>query len=238
MKKTPNHFYVTILLMLNAALFPEVMHAGDDVQLWLNIDAGGVMTESLTLNVKQGLRWKGDAGTLSTHFADFGVQHRTAPWLTTGAFYRQQYDKIGDNGAWIVEKRPFMDATVHWLWRGIQFSDRNRIEYRDRDRRNDEFRYRNKLMQRYQAKITHWSLQPYTAQEIFVDEGPDERAETSRVRFFVGLKGDPAERFLFLGHKPEGTSFRSDWYLMYESQEIEDERVNTFVIGMKFGVFF
>ncbi len=213
--------------------------ADEDRQLWIDLDAGGALTERFSAHTKQALRIKDDMGSLSTYFADFGVRYKLARWLTLGGFYRQQFDESAADGTWIEENRPYTDVTVTWEWWGVRFSDRNRVEFREREGREDEIRYRNKLTELLPWSWTSWKLQPYLAQEFFVDEGANLLTEASRVRLLVGLRGDPEDTYRFAGAEAKkGRQLKYDLYLMYDSQERGEEWVNTFVLGLKVGIFF
>jgi hypothetical protein len=214
--------------------------AGDrEWQAWLDLDAGGVLNEKTSAHVKQGFQWKENAGELKTVFTDFGLKFKTTGWLTLGAFYRQQFDETDDGEDWREENRPYLDTTLKWKWKNVQFSNRNRVEYRMRGHKEDVFRYRNRMTELFGARISPLELQPYLAQEVFLDENETSPTEASRVRLVAGLRGDPEDQFRFLGVKPrEGRHFKADAYLLYETQDNAGGWQDTYVIGVKMGVFF
>ena len=64
----------------------------------------------------------------------------------------------------------------------------------------------------------------------------DGLTEASRIRLFVGLRGDSEDRFRFIGAKSKDSrKIQSDWYLMYESQHRGNESVDAIVFGLKIG---
>jgi hypothetical protein len=231
--------WVFIPLLLVASMFVGKADAGENLQLWVDMDAGGILTEKVSAHTKQALRWRNDDAKRLTYFADFGIKHATASWLSLGLFYRQQFDESSLDNSWLEENRTYADASIKWTWKGVHFSDRHRIEYRVREGREDEFRFRNKLTELFPKTVTRLKLRPYMAQELFFDEGSNELTESSRVRMFLGFRGDPEDHVRFLAKRPkDGRTFKSDWYIIYDLNEKGDDWENTVVIGLKFGVFF
>ena len=116
---------------------------------------------------------------------------------------------------------------------------RNRLEYRLREDREDEVRYRFKLTELRGKELTALGLRPYMAQELFVDESGPFFDEENRVRFFIGVRGDPEDRFRYPGLRgKDNRRYKSDLYFMFQTGSRNDKRTDTCVLGMKIGVFF
>jgi hypothetical protein len=177
-----------------------------------------------------------DAGTLGTYYIEAGLAYRPTPWLHLSPAFRRQL--LRDSGEWLNEERPYMDATLRWQFHGLALSHRNRFEYRFRESRDDTFRYRNKLTLVVPRKWTRLELQPYLAGEIFVDEGVKAK-DRNRTRAYAGVKTDPAPHLRKLGLKPkEGRRLTSDYYLIYQSTDNNDDTVDEFIAGLNLGVAF
>jgi hypothetical protein len=228
-----------VLACLLGSLAQARSRAEDDWQFWLDVDASGAWNDRVSVHTKQGMRWQDDAGDLSVYIADFGIRGKLTQWLALGAFFRGQFTEMDEEGTWLGEKRPYGDATLKWKCRDVQFSARNRFEYRMREDRKDEVRYRFKLTELYSKELTALGLRPYMAQELFVDESGPFFDEENRARFFIGVRGDPEDRFRYLGLRAkENRRFKSDLYFMFQTESRNDRRTDTCVLGMKIGVFF
>jgi hypothetical protein len=85
---------------------------------------------------------------------------------------------------------PFQCATVKFDVEGWTLSDRNRIEYRDKEDADDYWRYRNKATIAAPWKFTEYAIRPYVADEIFFD---CEDVDITKNRAFVGVTFDIME---------------------------------------------
>jgi len=66
----------------------------------------------------------------------------------------------------------------------LDLSNRSRFEYRDRENKEDLWRYRNKTTVKFPLKLTNLKLQPYIADEIFITLNDD---NVDRNRFYSGV---------------------------------------------------
>lgn len=98
-----------------------------------------------------------------------------------GAYYRFSYERR--EGAWQKENRPYADAKVQWRVGEWPFYNRLRFEYRRRDADENMWYLRNRI-QVAAPKLTSIELQPYVADEIFIDM---EHATFARNRIYGGL---------------------------------------------------
>ncbi len=233
----PRVSFVLLCALLSAGFFLPSVHAGDeDLQLWLDQRALSQVSERSWAHVKQSFRLRDDAGTLGTYHIEGGLAYQMCSLLDLGLFYRHVFEKTEDE--WLEEQRPFLDATLHWTWFDITFSDRSRFEYRWRQARDDKWRYRNKLGAVFPLKWTDIDLRPYIAGELFFDERVS-RGDRSRVRGSVGIKTHPPERLRArAARRREGLELTSDFYLAYQSTERDEESVNDYIIGTQLGLAF
>lgn len=89
-------------------------------------------------------------------------------WLDLGINYRLIFGKTPKYG-WISENRLHMNATLKHKLFGFGLSSRSRFEYRGIESATDRWRYRNKFTIKAPWKLTRFEIQPYIAEEIFVD---------------------------------------------------------------------
>lgn len=108
-----------------------------------------------------------------------------ADWVDLGAGFKLIH-KEDSSHEWRRENRPLVEATFKKdLW-GLQWSDRNRLEYRQRENSPDVFRYRNRLKMHIPYDLFGLPLQPYVADEVNIQE----ETGLSRNRLIAGLIWD------------------------------------------------
>ena len=91
----------------------------------------------------------------------------------------------------------------------MKLSDRNRFEYRIRSKRNDVWRYRNSLTLKLPFKWTGFKIQPYVAEEIFVDL---DKGDLERNRVYNGLEAKLMEHLnLEIYYLWQRTKSAGDW---------------------------
>ena len=139
-----------------------------DFQFWNSDSVEVKITDPLKAKIEQEFRFGDDMSELYYLHTDGGLYLKVTDGLTFAANYRQVYEKKGKD-KWEREYRPHLNATVSWEWFDFKFSDRNRLEYRMYDVKDDKWRYRNKLTAKFPWKWTALEIQPYMSDEIFVD---------------------------------------------------------------------
>jgi len=90
-----------------------------------------------------------------------------ADWLCVGAGYKKVYAQDDDD--WTTEDRPMLDAAVKTKVGGFGVTDRSRLEYRLVQDEDPTWRYRNRLTVTSPVTFTSLKIQPYTAEEVFVN---------------------------------------------------------------------
>ncbi len=112
-----------------------------------------------------------------------------ADWVDLRFNYRKVYERDSE-GAWRTENRPHINVTLKTKLGGIDLSSRSRFEYRDRKKKEDLWRYRNKVTFKLPFEITELKLQPYLADEVFINFNDQGYAAN---RFYSGLSFDLAK---------------------------------------------
>ncbi len=139
--------------------------AGHNWEYWSHYEAGKSLNEVLDFKLKPELRFKEDFSTYYYSHVDIGLDWKVNDWFILSPYYR--YINEEKKGGWTVEHRPHLNATFKWKTIGLNFSDRNRLEYRIKEDK-EFFRYTNKLTVKT-AKFTTFEIQPYIAEEPFYD---------------------------------------------------------------------
>jgi len=134
----------------------EVAEVGFDI----NKDWRGVFEERIKV--------RDTGGELYYHHSDLGFVYKSfADWIDVGVNFRKIYTK-DSGGEWRQEDRPHLNVTLKTKIFGCQMSDLSRVEYRDREKAEDFWRYRNKLTVKLPVELTALKLQPYFAEEVFI----------------------------------------------------------------------
>ena len=138
--------------------------------------------------------------------------YKAADWLNLGVGFKQLHKKDSSH-EWRRENRPFAEATIKDTVFGLKWSDRNRLEFREFENAKDVFRYRNRLKVHVPYNLFDLPLQPYVADEIFIQE----ESGLYRNRIYTGLVWDVNDTLdvdFFMFHEKNETSHgRDDRYM-------------------------
>jgi hypothetical protein len=156
---------VTAAVLLHTAC--QASARGDD-EYWAKASLLIPIDEQWTFNFEEKLTFGDDGGRLDDHQADYCFNYAgLADWLILGFGYKQLFEKAGDD--WEVENRPLLNVTVKTKRSGWAFASRSRFEYRIPEEGDEAWRYRNKVAVMPPWTFTPLRIQPYAADEIFID---------------------------------------------------------------------
>jgi len=178
-------FAVTAIAVL---LISDVCFASDggDFQYWSAAKASFDIDKDWKGTFEEEFKFGDDAGRLYYHHCDLGFVYKGfSDWIDLGFNYRQAFEKNGD-GEWSRENRPHLNVTLKGKLFDLDLSDRSRLEYRDRENKKDIWRYRNKFTVKLPLELTELKLQPYLADEVFInfdEEGFNKNRVYSGVSF-------------------------------------------------------
>ena len=214
-----------LLLFLALSVFCWLdSFATDDgeFQYWNTESISFKVNKDLKITLEEEFRFGDDAAELSYQHSDLGITYLgLAQWLDIGLNYRHVFEKKSDK--WKEESRPHLNATVKWKLFDIDFSDRSRFEYRDREDAENYWRYRNKFSLKFPFKFTRFQIQPYLADEIFYDFD----AETlNRNRFYSGFEFKITK------------NLKGDIFYLLQRSESNDKWININVLGTKLKLSF
>ncbi len=183
----PMKLFLSMCLSLWLCLFiGSRVHAyqDGDWQFWNSSSLEGNVHTKWKLRFEEQFRIGRDVSELFYHQTGIGLTWKTTKWFQAAVTYAQVYElKKGD---WKEENRPSADGTLQREWRGVQLSDRNRLELRIREETENIWRYRNNLTFSPAKKVSPLHIQPYMSAEIFVDI---EQEDLNQYRLTGGLKG-------------------------------------------------
>lgn len=161
-------FFIAVILGL--CIHPSLVYAkkGDDWQYWNDMEIQKRIAEdwALKFHTEQWLR--DDFTDLYTYIFDGGVLWSPYNFLEITPSFRYEHEKDA-RGRKTSEKRWYLDAVFKQTFKKIKFSDRSRIEYRDKNIGSDFWRYRNRVKAAYPLNVRGFQFSPYVSEELFWD---------------------------------------------------------------------
>jgi hypothetical protein len=140
-----------------------------DVQFWSTAGASFDINKDWKGNFEEEFRFGDNAGTFYYNHSDLGfIYGGLAEWIDLGFNYRQVFSK-DSAGEWRRENRPHVNVTLKTEVNDFTLSSRSRLEYRDREIKKDIWAYRHKATIKLPFELTKLKLQPYIADEVFID---------------------------------------------------------------------
>ncbi len=199
--------------LLNGTCFGSTNGNGE---YWQTIGFDYDMNKDWKITVREEFRFGKSGGDPYLHNTDVGLVYKSlGDWIDVGLNYKKDFEK-DSSGKFRRENRPNLNIMVKGKLFDLDVSDRLRLEYRDLDTKEDVWRFRNKTAVNLPFKLTKFNLQPYIADEIFINLG---ESRINQNRFFAGLS--------FKLSKNVKTSV----YYMFKSNKQSSGWLNTHVIG-------
>ena len=154
-----------------------------DFQYWSSLSASWSISDDWKAVVEEEFRLGDDGQDFTYQNSDLGFEYSgIADWLSVGFNYGHVFEK--SDGKWLEENRPHLNAAVKWELFDCSLSNRARFEYRNRESGQEAWRYRNKFSLKFPCKFTKFEIQPYVADEVFVDF---DQGELNRNRVYTGF---------------------------------------------------
>jgi len=189
------------------------------------------LNQNTKLTFTEEFRLGDDGGTLYRHHSDIGLVYMSLfDNVDLGLNYMQVFEK-DDTGKWRQENRPHLNLTVRGKIFGLDIADRSRIEFRDRENKNDTWRYRNKFtINRPFEFLDSEALskfrdryKPYVADEVFLN---CDGSGYVRNRLSIGV-------LITLT-----TNMAGDLYCLWQSDEADSGTKDIQVLGFKLVISF
>lgn len=182
-------FFVMILCLIQGFLAPSLFASpskDEDFGVWNVYDVEKKLNAQWKMKVGEELRFREHNGLYyeETHV---GVDYKPIRYLALGAEYQQICSSRWKNkqNMWYWDSVPRVYATPQYVFKGFSLEDRNMLEFRLKQQTEDSLRYRNMVTLTAPWKWTPLEVQPYTANEIFIETGKKGMNED---RFFAGFK--------------------------------------------------
>ena len=174
---------IALIFVLSAAAGALAADSGD-LRYWATTSLNFDIEKDWAVSFEEQLRLENDTGNLFYYHTDLGLTYKgLAEWLDLGLNFRRVDQKDG-SGNFRNENRPHINLTLKSKLLGLDLSNRSRLEYRDREVAEDSWRYRHQATVKFPIQISEWKLQPYMADEIFINLGED---NVSRNRVYSGF---------------------------------------------------
>ena len=217
---------VTGLLVLTPLLLsfatPCFAYPDGDWQAWLSTSVEGKTSDKKwKVKLEEEVRIGENVSEIFYNHTDFGATYKVVDFFSLGLNYRQVFGR--SKGKWIPEYRPYIHGTFHLKLLDFALDNRNRLEYRIFKDKKDVWRYRNKTTLTFPWKWTSLEIQPYVADEIFIDT---ERGRVNRNRLYGGIK------FKLMEH------LKAQTFYLWQANESKGKWFDANVIGVKLKVGF
>lgn len=212
-----------ILVCYYACNKPCLAYDDEGFQFWTTASASIDVNKDWKAKFEEELRLGDDGGNLYYQHSDLGFTYTSlAKWIDLGLNYRQIFEKDG-RGEWRQENQPHFNVTLKTQLFEFNLSNRSRLEYRDRENREDTWRYRNKVTVKFPLEMTPLKLQPYVADEIFINF---DKEDFNRNRFYCGFSLKCSKHI------------QGEAYYLWQSSESGGEWKDVDALGVNIKVYF
>ena len=210
-------FLLMILLMPTTAIF-----ANSSFEYWNRESAEWKINKKFKVSLDEEVRFNSGGRGFYHWFSDPGLAFSPFAWLELGVNYRFILEK-NKKKHWEYENRPHLNVTLKTSLYGFDLSDRSRFEYRDKEKGDDGWRYRNESKIKLPWKFTRFELRPYAAEEFFVDF---DKSEINKNRVYGGIE------FKLFKH------VKGDLYYLWQADHVKSSWTSTNVLGTKLRLSF
>jgi len=218
--KMRNKIFLIVALVLVTS---EIIYAYDDgdFQIWNTEIQEKKINENTKVTLEEEFRWGDDVSELYYQHYDLGFHYNLEEYLVIGGGYRHIYEL--KKGKFKEENEPYLIASLLWNLKKAKIEDRSRLEYRHFDYQVDAWRYRNKFTVKLPFKFTSLEIQPYLADEIFLDF---QNKAFSRNRFYSGTMMSLTK------------NFKAEIYYLLQSSRSSNNWIGANVLGTKLKLLF
>lgn len=195
-----------------------------DWQFWNTESIKASINDKIGVYGEQEFRFGDGMSQYYYEHTQLQLDFKALSWLTISPAFREVYE-MNSHEKWFPEHQPQLNLTGKWtIFEDWTFEDRARIEYRffDEADKKDVWRFRNKITLKSPWKWTPLKLNPYIADEIFIQEDKD---GIYRNRLYAGLGMQFSK------------NVKGEIYYMWEAED-KNQWWNANVLGAKLKVEF
>ncbi len=159
----PKIIFLAVLFMILVSR--AYAYDNHDFQVWNTNVQEYKPNKFSKITVEEELRWGNNASDFYYQHYDAGYSYILNKHFNLGGGFRYINEK--KSGKFREESEPYFLFLTSWKLAGINFSNRNRIEYRYYDYQVNSWRFRNKLDIKSPWTFTRFKIQPFIADEVF-----------------------------------------------------------------------
>lgn len=216
--RNTNFIFASVLVLVTVVGGTCFGSTDGNGEYWQGIGLDFNIDKDWKITVREELRLgkNGDAPYL--HNTDVGLVYKGfGDWLDVGLNFKKEYER-DSLGKFRSENRPHLNLTLKGEVYGLKVGNRSRLEFRDKEKTEDIWRFRNKFTINLPFTLTKYNLQPYVSDEIFLNLG---ESTVKQNRFATGLSFELRE------------NVKTNVYYMYKSSMSSSSGwIDTNVIGV------
>jgi hypothetical protein len=180
------HFVTGLVWCMLFGILTANAFAETDSAYWNEESIEGGITDKLSATIEAKYRFNDDASKHYYSSTALELNYELLAWLEAGAGYREIY-KLKKT-AWQQEKRQYLQAEVKLKADGWKLKNRLRVELRDAPSEKTYYRYRDKITIKTPWTWTPAEINPYVADEVFVEEKEGEGFNENRTYAGIDMK--------------------------------------------------
>lgn len=207
--------------------FSGYAYEDGDWQYWNTESVTVKLTDKINAYVEEEFRFGDNVSEFYYQHSHLQLNFTITDWFTLAPAYRQVfelYTKSNTEDDWFTEYRPMVNGTVRCKWEDWELSNRIRVSYRMFDiDKDDVWRFRNKITIKSPWKWTKLKINPWVADEIFLEE---HQSGIYRNRFYAGIGLKLTEHL------------KGDVFYLWQSSEKGNSWTDYNVIGTKLKIVF
>jgi len=157
--------------------------ASDDWQLWIEQKWRLKLHPALSLMGRSDFRFRNDMSDFYKQTDNIGLSVKPVAWLKVEPVYQYEWSEQAKVDDTTIENRLYINLTPTGSLGPLHFEDRNRIEFRHINGR-DDWRYRNKPKLSLELGRDWYAFEPFVADEVFYGA---RAGDWNRNRVFLGV---------------------------------------------------
>jgi len=217
------NLFLFLVIIAQAMLPGGVSYASrnGNGEYWQSFGIDYDLNKDWKFTVREELRFGRDNGNPYLHNTDIGLIYKSlGDWIDIGFNFKKEYEK-DSSGEFRHENRPNLNIILKGKVFDLGVGNRTRLEYRDFETKETDWRLRNKTTFKLPFKL--FQLQPYIADEVFTNLG---ESDINQNRLSAGFSFNLSD------------NLKSGVYYLLKSNKTRDGWLQTNVIGTQFVFLF